>query len=71
MIPNVSGTNQLHISRVAIVNSWTDKKAVQFFYARHVCRVDPFPQDLLDSIAQMEADDVGARNIKMRAQRHQ
>ena len=26
------------------------------FYRRHVCRTDPFPQDFLDSEAQMEAE---------------
>lgn len=30
--------------------------ATQVFYDRHVCRVQPTPQDFLDTVAQMEAD---------------
>lgn len=30
--------------------------AVDVYYRRHVCRMDPYPADLVDSIAQMEAE---------------
>lgn len=30
--------------------------AVDFFYHKHLCRLDPFPQDLTDSIERMAAD---------------
>ncbi|KIW93026.1 uncharacterized protein Z519_06875 [Cladophialophora bantiana CBS 173.52] len=33
------------------------KSAVEEFYKRHVCRVYPFPQDLLDTLANVEVDD--------------
>ncbi len=31
-------------------------QAMDVFYARHVCRVQPMPQDVLDSFAQLEAE---------------
>jgi len=31
--------------------------AVEFFYKRHMCRVFPFPEDLMDSINKVKADD--------------
>ncbi|KAJ9601978.1 hypothetical protein H2200_013537 [Cladophialophora chaetospira] len=33
------------------------KEAVQAFYKKHVTRIWPFPQDLLDTIKQVEEDD--------------
>ncbi len=30
--------------------------AVDVYYRRHVCRMDPYPADLIDSMSQMEAD---------------
>jgi L-proline amide hydrolase len=30
--------------------------AVQVFYERHLCRITPFPQDLVDSFAQLKED---------------
>ncbi|EXJ61106.1 hypothetical protein A1O7_05259 [Cladophialophora yegresii CBS 114405] len=33
------------------------KWAVEEFYKRHVCRIYPFPQDLLDTMANVEEDD--------------
>jgi L-proline amide hydrolase len=32
------------------------KSAVEEFYKRHVCRVYPFPQDFLDSVANVEGE---------------
>lgn len=40
--------------------SYTDPEyvaAVEFFYKRHLCRIDPFPKDLTDTIAWVEKDD--------------
>ena len=31
--------------------------AVEFFYKRHVCRIFPFPKDLVDSIEGVKEDD--------------
>jgi hypothetical protein len=35
-----------------------DKWAVEEFYKRHVCRIYPFPKDLVDTMANVEEDDV-------------
>lgn len=40
--------------------TYADKEyqdAVEVFYRKHLCRVDPFPQDLLDTLAWVEKDD--------------
>ncbi|KAK5211568.1 hypothetical protein LTR47_005291 [Exophiala xenobiotica] len=38
-------------------------KAVEFFYRRHLCRIWPFPKDILDTLAWVEMDDTVYRTM--------
>jgi len=54
-LPDIQETLTKH-EKDGTTSSPEYEAAVQVFYEKHLCRVLPFPQDLVDSFAQLQED---------------